>query len=94
MIVSFACLETEKIFNDLKSRKFPPSLQRIARRKLLIIHAAQKVVDLKVPPGNRLETLKGKRKGQYSIRINDQWHVCFVFKPGQASGVEIVDYHK
>jgi proteic killer suppression protein len=93
MIVSFACRETEKIFHDFASRKFPSDMLRIARRKLLMLHAAQQVKDLRIPPGNRLEALKGNRKGQFSIRINDQWRVCFQFKNAQAFNVEIVDYH-
>ena len=68
-------------------------MQRIARRKLLMLHAAQQIKDLRVPPGNRLEALKGNRRGQYSVRVNDQWRICFHFKNGQASRVEIVDYH-
>jgi proteic killer suppression protein len=93
MIRSFACPETERLFADESSRRFPPSIQRVARRKLLMVHAAHRLEDLRVPPGNRLEALKGDRSGQHSIRINDQWRVCFVWKDGEAHGVEIVDYH-
>lgn len=69
------------------------SIERIARRKLLVLHRAKALQDLRVPPGNRLEILKGSRKGQYSIRINDQWRICFVWTEGDAYEVEIVDYH-
>lgn len=93
MIVSFKSYETELLFNDLKPKKLPANMLQVARRKLLLLHAAEKLEDLKAPPGNRLEALKGKRKGQYSIRINDQWCICFCFEAGQASQVEIVDYH-
>ncbi|MBI3540793.1 MAG: type II toxin-antitoxin system RelE/ParE family toxin [Deltaproteobacteria bacterium] len=93
MIVSFRCHETEELFNDRRPRKLPSDIFQVAQRKLLMIHAAQKVEDLRIPPGNRLEALKGGRKGQYSIRINDQWRVCFRFGKGQAMDVEIVDYH-
>lgn len=93
MISSFASKETEELFNDIRPKKVPADILRVARRKLLMIHAAKTVNDLKVPPGNRLKPLKGKRKGQYSIRINDQWRICFNFEKGQASEVEITDYH-
>ena len=69
------------------------SIERVARRKLLFLHQAQRLEELKVPPGNRLEALKGDRKGQHSIRINDQWRICFRWKDGDAFDVEIVDYH-
>ncbi|MBI1178354.1 type II toxin-antitoxin system RelE/ParE family toxin [bacterium] len=77
MIHDFACAETEKIFHGQMSRRFPPDIQRVARRKLLQLHAAVSLLDLRVPPGNRLEALKGGRKGQHSIRVNDQWRICF-----------------
>lgn len=93
MIVSFKCKETEKIFNRNYSKKFPNDIQRVALRKLRMIDHSQNITDLKVPPGNRLEELKGKRKGQHSIRINDQWRVCFVWQENNAHQVEIVDYH-
>ena len=80
MIVSFRSRETEEIFNDLKPRRFPSDIFQVARRKLLMIHAARKIDDLRSPPGNRLELLKGNRRGQYSIRINDQWRVCFEWR--------------
>lgn len=93
MIKSFACKETEKIFQRLHSRKLAPHIQRIALRKLVVINAANQLSDLKVPIANRLEALKGDRKGQYSIRINQQYRICFVWKEGNAYKVEIVDYH-
>lgn len=93
MIVSFASKETEELFCDRRPKRLPSSIWNVARRKLLMIHAAQKLADLRVPPGNRLEILKGNRKGQYSIRINDQWRICFGFEGGQAMDVEITDYH-
>ena len=93
MIKSFKCKETEKIFNRQFSRKFPTEIQRGALRKLRMLNRAMFLQDLKVPPGNRLEELKGKRKGQHSIRINDQWRVCFLWKENNSYEVEIVDYH-
>ena len=93
MIKSFKCKETEKIFNRQFSRRFPTEIQRTALRKLRMLNRAMMLQDLKVPPGNRLEELKGQRKGQHSIRINDQWRICFVWKENNAYEVEIVDYH-
>lgn len=93
MIRSFACKDTEKVWNGQKVRAFPGDMQDRALRKLRLIEAAQTVEDLKIPPGNRLEDLKGDRKGQKSIRINDQWRICFVWKDNEAFDVEIVDYH-
>ncbi|MFA4874781.1 MAG: type II toxin-antitoxin system RelE/ParE family toxin [bacterium] len=93
MIVSFACKETESLFYDLRPKRLPADIIKVARRKLMMIHAAHTIRDLEVPPGNRLEQLKGDRKGQYSIRINDKWRICFRYKDGQASSVEITDYH-
>ena len=93
MIRSFACPETERLFNDETSRRLPTQIQRAARRKLLLLHQARRLEDLRAPPGNRLEALKGDRNGQHSIRINDQWRICFRWEAGDASGVEIVDYH-
>jgi len=93
MIRSFKCKETEKIFNRLFSKKFPNNIQRVALRKLRMLNRAIVINDLKVPPANRLELLKGKRKGQYSIRTNEQWRVCFKWRKGDAFDVEIVDYH-
>ncbi len=93
MIISFGSKETEKIFNRESSRKLPQNIQNLAYRKLLIIDAAIDVSDLKLPPGNNLEKLKGKRRNQYSIRINKQWRICFKFENCNAIEVEIVDYH-
>ena len=92
MIESFACAETEQIFRGEVSRRLPTDIQRTARRKLLQLDAATQLQDLRVPPGNRLEPLKGGRTGQHSIRINDQWRICFRWESG-AHEVEIVDYH-
>ncbi len=93
MILSFACAESERIFRAELARRFPPTIQRSARRKLLALHAAAELRELAVPPGNRLEALKGGRKGQHSIRVNDQWRICFRWRDGNAYEVEIVDYH-
>ena len=93
MIKSFSCKETEKIFNRLYSRKFPTDIQRSALRKLRMLNRAISLQDLRVPPGNRLEELKGDHKGQNSIRINDQWRICFTWQNSEAFDVEIVDYH-
>jgi proteic killer suppression protein len=93
MIQGFACAETEKIFNGQMARRFPPDIQRTARRKLLQLHAAVTLRDLTAPPGNRLEALKGKRSGQHSVRVNNQWRVCFRWQGSDAYDVEIVDYH-
>ena len=92
-IKSFACAETEKLFNDERGIGIPNQIAKRARRKLLMINASRDVNDLRVPPGNRLEKLSGDRAGQYSIRVNDQYRVCFVFRNGNAFKVEIVDYH-
>ena len=92
MIESFACAETEKVFHAQESRELPPDIQRTARRKLLQLQAATQLRDMAVPSGNRLEALKGGRAGQHSIRINDQWRICFRWESG-AHEVEIVDYH-
>lgn len=93
MIKSFKCNETEKLFNGKFSSKLPQSIQRIALRKLLLIHAATTLNFLRVPPANRLELLTGDRKEHYSIRINDQFRICFKFENGDAFNVEIIDYH-
>ena len=93
MIQSFRDKETEKIFRRELSKKLPHDIQRLALRKLLMINAAHDWQDLKVPPGNRLEELRGDRKGQYSIRINQQWRICFKWTKGNADEVEVVDYH-
>ncbi len=93
MIRGFACRETERIFNRERSRKLPQDIQQVARRKLVYLHEAASLVDLRVPPGNRLEALSGRRKGQHSIRINDRWRICFQWDREGAFEVEIVDYH-
>ena len=92
MIHSFACAETEALFHSRPVRRFR-NFERVARRKLLQLHAATVLESLRIPPGNHLEALKDDRKGQHSIRINDQWRVCFVWKSDGAHPVEIVDYH-
>ncbi len=92
MIRSFSCAETGALFDDAVVPRFR-LIERIARRKLLYLHQARRLDDLRVPPGNRLEALKGNRRGQHSIRINDQWRICFRWSDGDAWGVEIVDYH-
>ena len=92
-IKSFACADTEKLFDDESAAGFPNQIVKRARRKLLMIDATTNVNDLRVPPGNRLEKLSAMRSGQYSIRINDQYRICFVFRNGDAFQVEIVDYH-
>ncbi len=93
MIVSFACKETARIWEGEESRKFPRDIQDRALVKLRQLDAARTLEDLAVPPSNRLKALKGERKGQMSVRINDQWRICFVWKDGEARQVEIVDYH-
>jgi len=92
MIRSFRCKDTEALFHDVDVRPFR-SFERMARRKLLYLNRARRLEDLRAPPGNRLERLKGKRKGQHGIRVNDRWRICFAFKHGDAFDVEIVDYH-
>lgn len=94
MIKSFADAETREFWETGKSRKRPPAeLRPVARRKLMMLDAAARLDDLKVPPGNRLHALSGDRAGQHAIRINDQFRVCFTWKDGDAHGVEITDYH-
>lgn len=93
MIKSFRCSDTERIFKRQFVRKFPRDIQQRAFIKLNAVDAAGRLGDLRLPPSNRLEALKGDRKGQYSIRINDQWRICFVWREGRAEQVEIVDYH-
>ncbi|WP_435627734.1 type II toxin-antitoxin system RelE/ParE family toxin [Candidatus Ferrigenium straubiae] len=92
MIKSFRCRETEALFNRERAPRFA-NIERVARRKLEQLHMIGSLEDLRIPPNNRLEALKGNRKGQWSIRINDQWRVCFRFENGGAVDVEIVDYH-
>jgi len=93
VIKDFADSDTEKLFYRQKTKKLPAQLLRHALRKLLILDAAEMIEDLRIPPGNRLEKLKGTRKGQYSIRINNQWRICFRWQDSNAYSVEITDYH-
>jgi proteic killer suppression protein len=93
MIRSFKDKLSEAVFNDEIPKGFPADIVKVARRKLGYLHAATFLDDLKAPPGNRLEALKGNRKGQHSIRINDQFRVCFIWTPEGPKDVEIVDYH-
>ena len=93
MIKSFRDSETEKIWNQIRSRKLPENIQQVALRKLYMLNRSKDVDDLKIPPGNKLEKLKGNREGQYSIRINDQWRICFTWIDSNAFNVKIVDYH-
>jgi len=93
VIESFASKETEKIFQGEISKKLPIEIQRTARRRLLYLDEAENLQDIQAVPGNRLEKLKGDRAGQYSIRINDQWRICFEWVANKARNVEIVDYH-
>jgi proteic killer suppression protein len=94
MILSFRDHETRKIWDGVESRRLPGPIQVAALRKLRLINAAQRVDDLAIPPGNRLERLRGNRRGEWSIRINDQWRLCFRWTEGGAEDVEIVDYHR
>lgn len=93
MIKTFACSETEKIAQGQRSRKLPDNIQTVARPKLSYLKNAKNLHDLRIPPANRLEALKGDRRSQYGIRINDQWRICFVWRAGDAYDVEIADYH-
>ena len=93
MIKSFRSKETEQLFHRQSVRKLPIAIQRNALKKLLILDAAESLEDLRIPPANRLEKLSGDRQGQYSIRINQQWRICFEWNQGNAYNVEIVDYH-
>ncbi|PIE31318.1 plasmid maintenance system killer family protein [candidate division KSB3 bacterium] len=93
MIQHFASKETEKLFNRQSSRKFPQSIQRIARRKLEILDAAESLQDFRIPPSHHLENLSGDRSHQHSIRISKQWRICFVWRNGHCYVVEIIDYH-
>lgn len=93
MIQSFADRETELVYNQEFSRRLPNTIQKAALRKLMMIDNAKSLNDLRIPPNNRLEALHGDREGQYSIRINDQWRVCFSMNDGHFYNVEIVDYH-
>ncbi|MCW5724666.1 MAG: type II toxin-antitoxin system RelE/ParE family toxin [Maricaulaceae bacterium] len=93
MIRGFANRETATIWAGRRSRKLPPDIQAAALRKLRMLNQARVLADLRIPPGNRLEALKGDRRGQHSIRINGQWRICFIWRDGGADHVEIVDYH-
>ena len=93
MIVDFRDAETETIWAGIRSRRLPSDIQAVALRKLRLLNNATRLEDLRVPPGNRLEALKGERRGQHSIRINDKWRICFVWKDRHAHQVEIADYH-
>jgi proteic killer suppression protein len=93
VIRNFKDKETQKIFERQRSRKLPSDIQQVALRKLRMINRAETLQDLRVPPANRLERLVGNREGQYSIRVNNQWRICFEWQDGEASDVEIVDYH-
>jgi proteic killer suppression protein len=93
MIKSFADDDTERLFRGLRPRKLPKDTWKRGARRLLLIHAAEDIQELRVPPGNRLEKLKDDRAGQWSIRINDQWRICFAWREGNAYEVEITDYH-
>ena len=93
MIRNFADKEAETVWSGVSSRRLPVGIQVVARRKLRMLNSAVALDDLRIPPANRLEALQGARKGQHSIRINDQWSVCFRWKHGDAHDVEIVDYH-
>jgi proteic killer suppression protein len=92
MIRSFACADTEALFRSRAVSRLR-NIERVARRKLLQIHAATELTSLRIPPGNQLEALKADRRGQHSVRVNDQWRICFVWKSDGAHSVEIVDYH-
>jgi len=93
MIETFSCKETQKIFARQFSKKLPPDIQVVAFRKLRMLHRSTSMQDLRVPPANKLEALSGNRKGQYSIRVNQQWRICFKWIDDNAYDVEIVDYH-
>ena len=93
MIRSFKSKETEKVFARRRSRRLPPNIQQVAYRKLRMLNNSNNLSDLRIPPANRLEKLSGDRKGQHSIRINDQWRICFEWRDGDAHRVEITDYH-
>jgi toxin HigB-1 len=93
MIRNFKDKKTQQVFERKRSRKLPSDIQQVALRKLRMLNRAETLQDLRVPPANRLERLVGDREGQYSIRVNDQWRICFLWEDGDALDVEIVDYH-
>ena len=93
MIKTFNDEETQRVFNRERSKKLPPDIQQVALRKLRMLNNAYILADLRIPPANRLEKLTGDRSGQYSIRVNDQWRICFEWKGNNAFGVEITNYH-
>jgi len=93
MIRSFRDKDTERVFNRVRVRKFHQDVQRLAQRKLVMLDAAENLIDLRFPPGNRLKKLSGDRKGEHSIRINDQWRICFRWRNPDAYDVELADYH-
>ena len=93
VIRSFACRQTETLFRHQRPKRFGAEILRVALRKLVMLDSAASLEDMRVPPGNRLEALKGDRKGRHSIRVNDQWRVCFIWRDENAYEVEIVDYH-
>ncbi len=93
MIKIFKCKETEKIFQGLFSKKLPHDIQRLVERKLIMLHRAGNLSDLRVPPANRLEKLSGNRERQHSIRVNEQWRICFEWREDGVYGVEVADYH-
>ena len=93
MIVSFNCTETEKIWEGIKSKALPSEIQQVARRKLRMINNADNINDLRIPPANHLQKLKGELKGYYSIRINDQWRIIFIWESNNTKNLEIIDYH-
>lgn len=93
MIIGFECKETKKIWNGEQSRRLPPDIQQVARRKLRMLNNSKQLTDLRIPPNNQLKELKGNRKGEYSIRINKQWRICFRWSEGNVYDVAIEDYH-
>jgi proteic killer suppression protein len=93
MIKTFATKETAAVFANERVKRLPPDILQVARRKLAQLHRVSSVEELRIPPGNRLEKLSGRRDNQWSLRINDQWRICFKFESGDAYDVEIIDYH-
>ncbi|HEX4645596.1 MAG TPA: type II toxin-antitoxin system RelE/ParE family toxin [Verrucomicrobiae bacterium] len=93
MIASFACRKTERLWQRRSDHGLPPQIDRVALRKLTQLHRSRELLDMRLPPGNRLEALKGDRAGRYSVRINDQWRLCYRWHDGDAYDVEVVDYH-